>query len=57
MRKRTIEAIQNSAVTIALLAAATAVGWLFRYVNIHDSNVVIVYLLAVLLTARFTRGH
>ncbi len=43
--------------TIALLITASAVGYLFRAAGIPETNIVIVYLLAVLLTARITRGY
>jgi len=40
-----------------LLAAATGVGLLFRTIGFHEVNIVIIYILSVLLTARFTRGY
>lgn len=43
-------------VSLLLLSAATAIGWLFRFAEFPETNIVIVYLLSVLLIARMTRG-
>ena len=40
----------------ALLIAASAIGYLFIYLGFPETNIVIVYLLAVLLTAWLTNG-
>ena len=42
---------------LALLGAATAVGYLFRYLGFPETNNVLIYLLAVLLTAWRTDGY
>ncbi|MBE6904802.1 MAG: DUF4118 domain-containing protein [Ruminococcaceae bacterium] len=39
------------------IAAVTGVGWLFRYLRFPETNIVVVYILSVLLTARLTRGY
>ena len=39
-----------------LLGTASAVGFLFRHIGFPETNIVIVYLLAVLMTARLTDG-
>ena len=39
-----------------VIAAATAVGTLFRAAGFPETNIVIIYMLAVLLCARFTTG-
>ena len=57
MKKRITEILRDLAVTVLLLAAATLTGWFFRKINLNSSNVVIVYVLSVLLTARLTKGH
>ena len=57
MVKRAEEILKDLAVTMLLLAAATAAGEIFRRMGLHSSNVVIVYVLSVLLTARLTKGH
>ena len=57
MNKRFHECFRSIAIMVLLLAGATAAGGVFRQIHLHDSDVVIVYLLAVLLTARLTKGH
>lgn len=42
---------------IILLASASGIGYLFRYVGIHETNIVLVYLLSVLLTSWITQGY
>lgn len=42
---------------IVLLGAASGIGYLFRYIGFHETNIVLVYLLAVLLTAWVTQGY
>lgn len=41
----------------SLVLAATSIGMLFRFIGFHETNIVIVYILSVLLTARFTQGY
>jgi len=43
--------------TIGLITAATGVGWIFRIAGFPETNIVIVYLLSILMTARLTRGY
>lgn len=42
---------------LAVLIAASAVGYVFRALGLPETNIAIVYLLAVLLTARLTDGY
>jgi two-component system sensor histidine kinase KdpD len=42
---------------LALLGAATAVGYLFRFLGFPETNDVLIYLLAVLLTAWRADGY
>lgn len=42
---------------ILLMGIATLIGKGFRYYDFSDTNTVIVFLLAVLLTAKFTNGY
>lgn len=44
-------------ITALMIAAATAIGWIFRYIGFAETNIVIVYLLSILMTTRFTRGY
>lgn len=39
------------------VCAATGVGWLFRLLQFPETNIVVVYILSVILTARFTNGY
>ncbi len=48
--------LYNALLSLALMAAATLIGLLFRAVGFPETNIVIVYLLAVLLCARLTTG-
>ena len=44
-------------IMVLLLAASTGAGLLFRSIGFHEVNIVIIYILSVLLTARFTQGY
>jgi len=44
-------------ITVAMIAAATGIGWIFRTIGFPEANIVIVYLLSILMTARLTRGY
>ena len=57
MNKRFWACFKNHAIVWGLLAAATVLGSWFRAMQIHEANLVMLYLLAVLLTARFTTGY
>lgn len=52
-----IREIRYMLILIACTAAATSLGWLFRYLNFPETNIVVVYILSVILIARFTRGY
>lgn len=41
----------------SMIGVATAIGWVFRYIGFPETNIVIVYLLSILMIARFTRGY
>ena len=57
MGNRVAGFMKDLAVTVLLLTLATAVGGILFRLESHNSNVVTVYLLAVLLTARLTKGY
>ena len=57
MSKNVAEQLKNIGKTVLLLAGATILGWIFYCLKMNDSNIVIVYLMAVLLTARLTKGY
>ncbi len=44
-------------ITAVIIAAATGIGWIFLMIGFPETNIVIVYLLSILITARFTRGY
>ena len=57
-KSKLIQDIVRSVLLIAgLISGATAVGYLFRNMGFPETNVVIVYILFVLLTARLTQGY
>ena len=53
IRKRILQRIYLMTV---IFIAASGIGYLFRYINFPDTNIVVVYLLAVLMTAWLTRS-
>ena len=55
--KHFLEILRNIGITLAFMAGATVLGFYFRFLGIHETNIVTAYLLAVLLTSRFTRGY
>ena len=55
--KKFLNFMKDAGITLGLLVAATLMGAFFRDMKIHETNIVIGYLLAVLLTARFTKGY
>ena len=48
---------KDLAITFALLAAATAIGFLFQRLGFTEANIITVYLLTVLLISILTRGY
>lgn len=47
----------NIMVTIGILTLATFLGFLFRAIGFHESNIIVAYILGVLLVAKQTEGH
>lgn len=56
-QKKPTNHIKYLLITAGMIACATVTGWIFRYVGFPETNIVIVYLLSILLTARFTKGY
>lgn len=57
-QKRDKKVILAQALILAgLLLAASAVGYFFKWAGFQESNIVMVYILAVLLTSRLTDGY
>lgn len=57
MKKRKLIFLLHIALTIGILLVATLLGFLFNYLGFHETNVVVVYILSVLLISRFTNGY
>ncbi len=49
--------VYRAGIMLVLVIAASVIGYFFRALGLLETNIVIVYLLAVLLTARFTDGY
>jgi len=60
MYEKNIDDEQNNImrilIMITLLAGASAIGYLFRFIGFPETNIVIIYLLAVIMTAWLTQG-
>lgn len=57
IRKNEISTAEQFITMAGFLLMASAVGILFREVKFQESNIVIVYMLSVLMTSRFTKGY
>ncbi|MEA5059668.1 MAG: DUF4118 domain-containing protein, partial [Candidatus Pelethousia sp.] len=49
--------IRYTLILLIGVSLATGIGWLFRYWSFPETNIVVVYILSVVLTARFTKGY
>ena len=49
--------LKDLGMTICFVAAATIIGALFRKMKWQETNTVVVYILSVVMTARFTAGY
>lgn len=49
--------LKYTVTALCLLAAATGLGWFFEKAGFSDTNVVLLYILAVLVTSRLTEGY
>lgn len=57
MKQKKLYVFRDIGLVTVLLALATAIGAVFQYFDFHQTNVVVVYILSVLLISRFTRGY
>ncbi len=57
MKKLHSNVLHDITVTLLLIVGASLLGAAFRHWQFHETNIVIVYLLSVMLTARFTKGY
>ncbi|MCL1875875.1 MAG: DUF4118 domain-containing protein, partial [Synergistaceae bacterium] len=48
--------LRRAMLTAAIFLVATGIGYIFRYIDFTDTNIVVVYLLAVLTTAWLARS-
>ena len=55
--KNIASVLKDTGFGILMLCAATIIGWLFHRWGLHETNVVVVYILTVLLISRFTKGY
>lgn len=49
--------LKNTLIVLLLAVVATAVGWLFRFWHFPEANIVVIYILFVLVSARYTSGY
>lgn len=56
-KEQSATVLRSSLMVLLWTASATGIGWLFRNLNFPETNIVIVYILSVVLTARYTRGY
>ncbi|MDD2414372.1 MAG: ATP-binding protein [Eubacteriaceae bacterium] len=54
---QTPDLLRDTLIICAGLTGATAMGWGFRAVGIPEANTVVIYIFAVVLISRFTRGY
>lgn len=57
MKKYALNIIKDISLTILILTLSTALGYLFTHFNLHDINVVVLYIFSVLLISSFTKGY
>ena len=56
IKVRRKEVFQGLLCAAILVCLATGIGWMFRLLQFPETNIVVVYILSVILTARFTDG-
>ena len=57
IKVRRKEVFQGLLCAAILGCLATGIGWVFRLLQFPETNIVVVYILSVILTARFTDGY
>lgn len=55
--KKTFSIIKNCFIMTVLLLVATIIGHLFREIGFQEPNIVVIYILAVMLVAKFSTGY
>jgi two-component system sensor histidine kinase KdpD len=51
------EIFRNVVTTLCIMTAATFLSFFFRYVDFHEANIIMAYILGVLFVAKQTEGH
>ncbi|GAA0791637.1 hypothetical protein GCM10008910_03390 [Faecalicatena orotica] len=57
IESRKAQVLTCTLITCCFILIATVTGWLFRSLRFPETNIVVVYILSVILTARFTKGY
>lgn len=57
MNQKRLYRLRDVGTVVLLLSLATAIGAIFQRFDLHQTNVVVVYILSVLLISRFTKGY
>lgn len=57
LKRKVLVFLRSCGLTVLLLVLATVLGGLFVYLQFPQTNIVVVYILSVLLIARFTNGY
>lgn len=57
MKAKKWNIIRDSGLTILMLTISTFVGVIFQHLELHKTNVVVVYIFSILLISRFTKGY
>lgn len=57
MKKACKKQLFDCLITIAFVSFTTLIGFLFQDLKLLETNIIVLYILSVLLTARFTNGY
>ena len=57
MKKKKWDVLCDLGVAVMLLTVSTFIGAVFKQLGFHETNVVVVYILSVLLISRYTKGY
>lgn len=57
MQKDKRNIVKDSLLSLLILVLSTLLGFCFRSWELHETNIVVVYIFSVLLIARFTKGY
>lgn len=57
MKKTRMKWLRDLLIAVSLLSITTLVGFVFRDLHLMETNVIVLYILSVILTARYTSGY